>query len=318
MAKRIPLHAGDVFLIPLSKTQAVLGKLLYIYEKGFKGTLMIGVALEPLVDPRKKKHEAEVAAWGLVIFSSRSAVDKGHWTIVGHDPSKIAPSATRYRMGGGLFQAEELVRDETAADRKRYPVQSIGGYLAGEIHIRAVLDMPQPPLPWELPKAKAKVVKGTLKEDRFWSLIDDAWTKAAPRLAKQRAKVTEKNAEALSAAFDDVLPVLEKALGKLSRDELIGFDRHLERSLYELDRAKVQEHTDGSDDGFLYARGFIVGVGRAYYDLVRKDPAKAIGDMEEERLTYLPHRVFEERFDEDLPPSEISRETGSNKAGWKA
>jgi hypothetical protein len=32
----------------------------------------------------------------------------------------------------------------------------------------------------------------------------------------------------------------------------------LERTLYDIDRADIQAVTDGSDDGFLYARGFVV------------------------------------------------------------
>src|SRR5687767_8017271 len=125
-------------------------------------------------------------------------------------------------------------------------------------------------------------------------MIEDAWTSAAPRLAKERpgiaAKVSTKDADARSAALDDaVVPALKKALGKLSRDELIEFDRILERKLYEIDRADVQRHTDGSDDGFLYARGFIVGMGRRHHDAVRADPSKAISDMEDEGITYLPH-----------------------------
>ncbi len=43
----------------------------------------------------------------------------------------------------------------------------------------------------------------------------------------------------------------------------MAFDRMLERKLplYNVDRQEIQEVTDGSDDGFLYARGFIVALG---------------------------------------------------------
>jgi len=50
--------------------------------------------------------------------------------------------------------------------------------------------------------------------------------------------------------------------------------------------------------------------------LVNGDPSKAIADMEEEKITHLPAEVFEEKFGERIQPSDISRETGSNKAGW--
>ena len=46
----------------------------------------------------------------------------------------------------------------------------------------------------------------------------------------------------------------------------------LERKLYDIDRADIHERTDGSDDGFLYCRGFIVGMGQRYYEAVRTNP----------------------------------------------
>jgi hypothetical protein len=327
MAKKIPIEAGDVLLIPLSDVAAVLGKVLYLYRKQFKGVLMVGVATDRLVDPRKPP-EPRVSTWQLVKFTMRSAVDAGHWKILGHDPSAIPAQATMYRMAGGVFQEEELLRHETAADVERIPQQAVGGYFATVHHVCSMLRL-EPPRPVAQPKsapakkrASTRARAGGLDEDRFWAMIEDAWTSAAPSLAKKRpgitAKVSPKNAKALSAALDsDVVPALKTALGSLSRDELIQFDRILERKLYDIDRADVQRHTDGSDDGFLYARGFVVGMGRRHYEAVRADPSKAITDMEEEGITYLPHRIFEERFDEDLPRSDISRETGSNKAGWR-
>ena len=38
-------------------------------------------------------------------------------------------------------------------------------------------------------------------------------------------------------------------------------------------------------------------------------------DLECEELCYLPTHVYEQRFGE-MPRSDISRESGSNKAGW--
>ncbi|MCE9580836.1 MAG: DUF4240 domain-containing protein [Deltaproteobacteria bacterium] len=153
-------------------------------------------------------------------------------------------------------------------------------------------------------------------------MIEDAWTTSAPALAKKRpgvaAKVTAATAEAVSKALSaKVVPALEQALGTLTRAELVAFDRVLEKKLYDLDRADIQAETDGSDDGFLYARGYIVGTGQAYYRAVIADPTTAFTDLEEERITYLPHDVFKERFGAGIPRSRISRETGSNRAGWK-
>ena len=51
---------------------------------------------------------------------------------------------------------------------------------------------------------------------------------------------------------------------ELPGGELTSLDRVLERKLYDIDRADVQAVTDGSEDGFLYARGFIVAMGRDF------------------------------------------------------
>ncbi len=156
--------------------------------------------------------------------------------------------------------------------------------------------------------------------DRFWSLIEDAW-KAAGGKTKSRQKLAEgklsdDQAEDLVETCDDkVIPALRELLDKLPAEELLAFDRILERKLYDIDRAEIHEHTDGSDDGFLYTRGFIVAGGRAYYDAVHAKPSVAMSDLECEQMCYLSMQLYEEKFGE-VPASDISRESCSNKAGW--
>ncbi len=322
MAKRIQLQPGDVVLIPLSKTEAVFGKLLWLFTVEFKGLMMVGVGLDRVFH-LDKAPAPRVATWQHVCFTYRRGLDQGVWKVVGHDPTPIPPAATLRRYCGGVFRGGELVRYETKADIKKIPNQSMGGHLASEIGIRRELGMAQPPLPGVAPKLRAKPVArpDARSQKQFWSMIEDAWTSAAPRLADKRpgvgTKVPAKTAAALSTALGElVVPALAQALGELSRTQLIAFDRVLERKLHDIDRADVQRHTDGSDDGFLYARGFVVGMGRPYYNAVNADPSQAITDMEDQAITVLPGRVFEERFDEELPASGLSRETGSNRAGW--
>ena len=93
------------------------------------------------------------------------------------------------------------------------------------------------------------------------------------------------------------------------------FDRILERKLWDIDRAEIQKFTDGSDDGFLYARGFIVAAGRDFYDAVNATPERARMDIECEDMCYLSYHVYVERFGE-MPRSDITRESASNPAGW--
>jgi Protein of unknown function (DUF4240) len=158
-----------------------------------------------------------------------------------------------------------------------------------------------------------------MNENRFWSMIERAWNTAGgfkeqrARLAK--GKVSEDEADELAEAVNEMAESLREQLSELNQEDLLEFDRILERKLYDIDRAEIQEHTDGSDDGFLYARGFIVAAGKDYYEAVTAKPSVATMDLECEDMCYLSFHVYEERFGE-MPHSGISRESCSNKAGW--
>src|SRR5688500_7319284 len=107
-----------------------------------------------------------------------------------------------------------------------------------------------------------------MDDDRFWRMIEDAWRDvdgAATARKRLVAGTLDEDAatELADRAWNEFVPALRAALEALPRDNLLAFDRILERKLYEIDRADVQEHTDGSDDGFLYARGFVVAAGKA-------------------------------------------------------
>ena len=70
------------------------------------------------------------------------------------------------------------------------------------------------------------------------------------------------------------------------------------RVLYDIDREDIHERTDGSDDGFLYCRGFIVGMGRAYYEAVLADPDRAVCDAACEEMCYLSWHMHHDKFGE--------------------
>jgi hypothetical protein len=158
-----------------------------------------------------------------------------------------------------------------------------------------------------------------MDDNRFWAMIETAWqtvggkSKTRHKLAER--KLSEEKAEELLESLEDVIPALRQELIQLTAAELLAFDRILERKLYDIDRAEIQERTDGSEDGFLYARGFIVAAGKGYYDAVNAKPSTALMDLECEEMCYLSWHVHEEKFGE-LPKSGISRESRSNKAGW--
>lgn len=161
-----------------------------------------------------------------------------------------------------------------------------------------------------------------MDEERFWELIEDAWA-AESEVASRRAALVggdgdrEEVAAIVQEACDVVVEELRTVLAELPKDELLAFDRILERKLYEIDREEIHEVTDGSDDGFLYCRGFIVSAGREFYEAVDRDPSLAIVDAECETMTYVSFHLFAERFGEAAwTRSEISRESGSNASGW--
>ena len=156
-----------------------------------------------------------------------------------------------------------------------------------------------------------------MDEGRFWSLIAGAWpTTEQAMTLRQMVFIGElEDSDDLYRLQKQMLANLTDALNQLDADELLAFDRMLERKLYDIDRADIQEYTDGSDDGFLYCRGFIVSMGQEYYDLVKADPSHALMDAEFEEFCYHPHWLYKEKYG-PMPPSDISRETGSNATGW--
>jgi hypothetical protein len=157
-------------------------------------------------------------------------------------------------------------------------------------------------------------------DKRFWSLIEFAWQavggKVKDRQKLAQGKLSEEKAEALLESLDDVIAALTRQLDQLGAEDLLAFDRILERKLHDIDRRDVHEHVDGSDDGFLYARGFIVAAGKGYYDAVNANPAVALFDLECEEMCYLSWHLYREKFGE-MPRSGISRESSSNEAGWR-
>jgi hypothetical protein len=159
-----------------------------------------------------------------------------------------------------------------------------------------------------------------MDSERFWNLIEEAWKDAGGH-QKERdllaaGKLSEEKAYELQDALDEVIPSLRAALGELSQEDLLAFDRILEQKLYDIDREEIHAVTDGSDDGFLYARGFIVAMGRGYYDAVNADFSKALTDFECEEMCYLSFHMYVEKFGETPPASGISRESGSNQSAW--
>ncbi|MEV6346753.1 hypothetical protein [Actinoplanes sp. NPDC051851] len=167
-------------------------------------------------------------------------------------------------------------------------------------------------------------VPSVVEEDRFWSLLESAWEACGPEAQRAREALVsrdpaadEDGVDALDTWIKQFLANLESLSVDLSSDELTDLDRVLERRLYDIDREEIHEFTDGSDDGFLYCRGFIVAAGRRFYDAVDAAPGMAVLDAECESMCYFFANIHHKRFG-DYPDtgSGISRESGSNPTGW--
>ncbi len=168
-----------------------------------------------------------------------------------------------------------------------------------------------------------------MNENRFWQLIDEAWSASSDLQRFQTAVHATIGSRKERDAFLETQPVgetcipgnelfidsLRNALELLSQEDLLKFDRLMERKLFEIDRQDIHEFTDGSDDGFLYCRGFIVALGRKFYEAVNANPSNAFFDFECYEITYLSQELYEEKFG-SMPPSDICRESFSNTGAW--
>ena len=141
-------------------------------------------------------------------------------------------------------------------------------------------------------------------EARFWALVEAAWAQcsAEANRARQALPARAPDPDTDLSAVDGALPVFPGTLADQCRavpgGELTSPDRVLECKLYDIDRADIQAVTDGSEDGFLYARGFIVAMGRDFYDAVASDPQAAVPDAECEEMCYFFAHLYRERFGE--------------------
>jgi hypothetical protein len=157
-----------------------------------------------------------------------------------------------------------------------------------------------------------------MDENRFWSIMELAWQmvgcEAQFRQHLTEGSLSREKVSVLLELLGKVIGALDSQLDQLSAKELLDFDRILERKLYEIDRRGIHDYSGGSDDGFLYIRGFVVAAGKEYYEAVSTNPAIVKG-LECQDICYLSRNLYEDKFGM-MSPSEISRESCSNELGW--
>jgi hypothetical protein len=161
------------------------------------------------------------------------------------------------------------------------------------------------------------------EEARLWSLVETAWAALGPEVRQARQELVVRpsgsppDISVVAGALQAFLAILAGHCRGLPADVLTSLDRVVERKLWVIDRLDVYAVTGGSDDGFLYSRGFVVAMGREFYDAVAGDPEMGVPLAECEEMCYLFAHLHRERFG-DFPDigSGISRESGSNLSGW--
>jgi len=155
----------------------------------------------------------------------------------------------------------------------------------------------------------------------FWDIIESSWGDS-PEWNKKRLTAVQENDKNTLEVLSEVLENLirenyKKRLLTLSKIDLTSFIHNLEENLYEIDRQSIHEFTDGSDDGFLYCRCFIVGMGEEYYNKIKDKPSEATFDLEAELFGFSAYEFYEEKFGEEFDRnSKYCIESCSNTKHW--
>ncbi|MEC5142742.1 DUF4240 domain-containing protein [Chitinophaga sp. 212800010-3] len=160
-----------------------------------------------------------------------------------------------------------------------------------------------------------------MNEVRFWQIIEDAWA-ASPSLLEMRNTVLKTNDAILiedltGEIYGTITNNIRDILLGLDKEELTGFNHRMEEILFRIDRKDVHVYTEGSDDGFLYCRCFIVGMGKEYYKMIDENPSRATCDAEAEIVGFIGYMVYKELFGEEFERNSVHCiESCSNAAGW--
>jgi Protein of unknown function (DUF4240) len=149
-----------------------------------------------------------------------------------------------------------------------------------------------------------------MDESTFWELIENV--DVASLDDGDEAGALEPLAEALSAIEEE--------------DTLFAFHEQLSQKLYALDGESFADNageSGDSDDGFLYARCYVVAKGRRFYESVRANPKRMPKSTDQwcEALLTAHHDAWAELTGNDAEDwsfeATVSYETGSNESRWK-
>jgi len=166
-----------------------------------------------------------------------------------------------------------------------------------------------------------KKKKHEMEDKIFWDLIESAWEKSGKNKDRKKAIETndEETLEELSQFIEiELIGFYQTELEKLDKNDFIAYIHHFENKLYQIDREEIHEYTDGSDDGFLYCRCFILAMGKEYFNMIDGNPSKAKFDLEAEEFGFEAYMYYEKNFSEEFERNSIHCiESCSNPKGWK-
>lgn len=138
------LEGGEIVLIPLHDGRFGVTKVLYAgHHPNFRNTILLGVSKEivsSVTAPAKlpKKFGAPFYTWS-------SAIKKGEWPVVAKDEITDEEQALSIRVNTGkLWSGDELLREATPVDKKKYPLMTTAGPLLAEIKVREHLGLGDP------------------------------------------------------------------------------------------------------------------------------------------------------------------------------
>lgn len=118
---------------------------------------------------------------------------------------------------------------------------------------------------------------------------------------------------------------LRQALAACEPEAICRFADQLAQALYDLDGLEYSDSSGAnalSAEGFLYARCYVVALGRDHYEAVRSDPTLMPQSLEQwcEPLLYAACDAWEDAVGANEPwtyQAPVNYQTGSNRAQWE-
>jgi hypothetical protein len=156
---------------------------------------------------------------------------------------------------------------------------------------------------------------------RFWEIIETAWTTDRDLFNLRQNALTTNDPTLIrhlgNVVSSEITNHIRQQLIYLDDRELTKFNHVMEEKLFHIDREEIHERTGGTDDGFLYRRSFIVGMGEQYYDMVDENPSVASMNVPAGDLGLVGYSVYEDKFGEEFERYCLHCiESGSNSRGW--